>query len=100
MRFPNQCGVWTQRTSGKMKLGTGNKGVVEWTEEEGGTQQSKSNQMSRTGGRQQLRQVWVEFRYEGASMKLNQVLFRSTGELGERSLFSGSAASRHRRPDV
>lgn len=65
MRFPNQCGVWAQRTSGKMKLGTENKGVVEWTEEGGGTRQSKSNQMSLTGGHQQIRQCSVEFRYEG-----------------------------------
>lgn len=35
MRLPNQWGVWAQRTSGKMKLGTGNKRVVEWTEEGG-----------------------------------------------------------------
>lgn len=82
MRFPNQCGVWAQRTSGKMRLGKRNKGVVEWTEEGGGTQQSKSIQMSLTGGHQQIRQVWVDFCYKGAE-KLNKVLRGGTGEPGE-----------------
>lgn len=96
MRFPNQCGVWAQRTSGKIKLGTRNKGVVERTEEEGGTRQSKSNQMSLTGGHQQIRQLWVDFPYKEPEM-FNKVLCRSTGES---LLFSGFVASCHQRPDV
>lgn len=36
--------------------------------------------MSLTGGHQQIRQVWVDFRYEGAE-KLNKVLLGEEGSL-------------------
>lgn len=84
---------------GKWSLGQETRGWWNGQRKGGGTRQSKSNQISLTGGHQPIRQVWVDFGSEGAE-KLNKVLRGSRGKLGESSPFSGSAASRHRRPDV